>query len=232
MSPQCGRQGIAPQLILGLAIMLLGMLLVLENFGVLEPRRIVRFWPVVLIGVGLMRLYHSVRSRTRPMGHVLLLAGVGLLLVNLGVLRVSQALAVFLLGAGGLMAFRAIQRSSQPDGPAALVTADRDLDLFAFMSYITRGVSSVDFRGGQASAMMGACEIDLRNARIEGGEAVVNVFAFWGGVEMRVPSDWAVEARGMAVLGAFEDSTRLPDDNRQKLIVTGMVIMGGVEIKN
>lgn len=230
MRCQGGRHAVTPQLVLGLAAMFLGLLLVLENFGLLQPRKIVRFWPLLLIGVGLFRLFSSLQSRTRPVGLFQVLLGTGLLLVNLGALKFSQALAVFLLVAGATVAWRAT-RSRGGVLPRMDIDATRDLELFAFMSYISRAVGNPAFRGGQVSALMGACEIDLRGSRID-GEAVLNLFAFWGGVEIRVPSDWLVEGRGVAVLGAFEDRSRRPDDDRQKLIVTGTVIMGGVEVKN
>ena len=221
---------VAPQLRVGLAAMLLGLLLVLENFGVVEARRLVRYWPLLLIGLGLVRLLKSLRSGAGPSGHVLLAIGTGLLLVNLGLVRVSQVLAVLLLATGAVMAWRAYNAPRR--APELALEPGQRLALSSLMSYVSRSNSSPDFRGGQTSAVAGYCEIDLRGARIQGGEAVLEIFAFWGGIEIKVPADWVVEARGTAVLGAFEDSSRRPADDHQKLIVAGMVIMGGVEIRN
>jgi hypothetical protein len=106
------------------------------------------------------------------------------------------------------------------------------LDVSTLMGSVERGMSTQDFRGGSVSAVMAGCEIDLRKASIESHEAVLNAFALWGGIEIKVPSDWTVESRGVAVMGAFEDSSRRPDDPRKKLIVTGYALMGGVEVKN
>jgi hypothetical protein len=57
-----------------------------------------------------------------------------------------------------------------------------------------------------------------------------------GGVDMRIPDDWRVTVRGTPVMGAFENKTRpgKSDDESQKphLIIEGMVLMGGVEIRN
>jgi hypothetical protein len=233
MKHQCGRRGFAPQLVLGLLAMTVGLLLVLENFGMLQGRRLVRFWPVMLIGLGLFRMYHSVRERARPAGHVLMLVGVFLLLGNLGLITPRQGLALVLLVGGSVMALRAT-RPPRTEGLSALPVPgdDADLEVVTFMSYVTRGVGSQDFRGGHLTALMGACEIDLRRARIDGGEAVLNVFAFWGGIEIKVPPDWIVEARGTAVMGAFDDHSRHTGDAGQKLIITGLVIMGGLEVKN
>jgi predicted membrane protein len=79
---------------------------------------------------------------------------------------------------------------------------------------------------------MGGCEIDLRNAQIN-GEAAIDVFAMWGGIEIRVPENWTVIGRVTPLMGGFEDHTRAPQAaSAHRLIVRGMVIMGGVEIKN
>jgi hypothetical protein len=193
----------------------LGLVLVLDNFGLWEARHLVRYWPLLLIGLGLHRVYDSVRRRKPMAGHVMVVLGVFLLLGNLGLITPRQGMALFLLIGGAALALRAARGYR---GPATLGGTD----------YLA---ASDTFGGGQASALMGACEIDLRDARIE-GQAVLDLFAFWGGIEIRVPPDWMVEGRGIAVLGAFEDKSRRPDDGSPKLIVTGLVIMGGVEVKN
>jgi predicted membrane protein len=79
---------------------------------------------------------------------------------------------------------------------------------------------------------MGGVEVDLRQASIAQPEAVLDVFAMWGGVEVRVPGDWEVVNRGWAFLGGFEDTTHHSAGTSKRLVVTGLAIMGGVEIKN
>ncbi|HET8646769.1 MAG TPA: LiaF domain-containing protein, partial [Vicinamibacteria bacterium] len=103
----------------------------------------------------------------------------------------------------------------------------------ALLGGVKRISRATDFPGGSCSAMLGGCEIDLREAAMpEGRTAVLDTLALMGGVEVRVPDDWSVETRGMAVLGGFEDKTRRPLDDRKKLVVTGLAVMGGVEVKN
>jgi hypothetical protein len=80
---------------------------------------------------------------------------------------------------------------------------------------------------------MGGCEIDLRNASIESGDAIIDVFAFWGGVEIRVPMDWTVIVDATPLLGGFDDKTRPPETpSKKRLVLKGYAIMGGVEISN
>jgi len=202
------------RLVFGLGVMLLGLLLTLDNFGLLETRRFVRFWPVLLIAAGLAKLYHCLKSRARPGGYFLIVLGLVLLLVNLGVLGLRLALALFLLAVGAAIVWRAA-RSPVAASLAPVIDPSKHLDVSAFMGSVQRALSAPDFRGGNAWAVLGGCEIDLSKASIEAGEAVINTFAFWGGIELKVPADWMVESRGTALLGAFEDASRRPDDNRK-----------------
>ena len=82
---------------------------------------------------------------------------------------------------------------------------------------------------------MGGCEIDLRQASIAPGtEAVIDVFAFWGGIEIKVPEDWTVITRVVAVDGRRrgQDARAAAGAPHKRLVVRGFVVMGGVAIKN
>jgi hypothetical protein len=77
----------------------------------------------------------------------------------------------------------------------------------------------------------------LRDANID-DEAVLEIICVFGGVELRVPETWAVHSRSLPVFGGFEDKTRQTrvdasaGAKRKTLIVTGVVIFGGLEISN
>ena len=64
---------ISPRLVFGLAIMAWGLLLTLDNFGVIDAGRYWRLWPLLLIAIGVARLAESVRSGFRMSGVVLVL---------------------------------------------------------------------------------------------------------------------------------------------------------------
>jgi predicted membrane protein len=102
----------------------------------------------------------------------------------------------------------------------------------AILGGVSRGNNSSAFRGGDLLAIMGGCEIDLRKAAIN-GEATIDVFAMWGGIELRVPEDWTVVNRVVPLLGGVDDKTRPPQGTTGHLLVLrGFAIMGGIEIKN
>jgi hypothetical protein len=102
----------------------------------------------------------------------------------------------------------------------------------AVMGGVGRSVASTDFVGGDAVAVMGACEINLAGAKIA-NEAVIDVLAFWGGIDIRVPRGWRIDNQVTAILGGVVDKT---DDDvpagAPLLIIRGSAIMGGVEIKH
>lgn len=214
---------ITPRLVLGLAIMLAGFLLAVDSLGLVDAGRIFRFWPVVLIAVGVTKLLGNVTQRSGAF--VWIVAGGALLSLNLGLVSFPRVAAVVLLLVGARIAWKSLvpPRVAEPAGESAL-------DVVAVLGGSKRGAT--DFRGGQVLAFMGGCEIDLRRASMARDEGVLDLFVFWGGAEIKVPEDWEVTNRGLALLGGFVDNTRHPAGAQKRLILTGMAIMGGVEVKN
>ena len=79
------------------------------------------------------------------------------------------------------------------------------------------------------TAIMGGCELDLREARMAGDEAHIAAFALWGGIEIRVPREWLVLNESSALMGGVDDATRPhPGANRPRLVVRGFALMGGI----
>jgi predicted membrane protein len=113
------------------------------------------------------------------------------------------------------------------------------ISIFAALAASKRSSSDSPFRGGDMTAFMGGCQLDLRLASIpRGGEAVIDVFAVMGGLEVWVPQGWAVVSQVFPFMGGVDDK-RLPPleplsspDTRPKLVLRGMVLMGGLVIKN
>lgn len=222
---------ITPRLIFGVCVLMFGSLLLLDQLNVLDARDYLDYWPAALIVLGLIKL---VQPGSKGGAIVLTLAGTGLLLSNLGYLVLDFDLIFpgLLVLAGLSLVFGEIfRRARRKSGEA--VSASSEVDPFAILGSVKRLSSSQSFRGGSATALLGAAEVDLRQARIQGGEAVIDTFAFWGGIEIFVPEDWEVVQRGIPILGGFEDLTRPPlGGGSQRLVIKGMAIMGGVEVRN
>ena len=228
-NPQPTRT-IAPQLVMGLLIVIVGLLFTLENVGVIDADAYIRFWPVALIAIGLVKLWQGTGAGLCG-GFIFLFAGVWLLLQGMGIVTVSlwNLWPMLLVFAGASMVWRGMQGRGANQ---AVADAHSTVSAVAVLAGVNRGSTSKTFRGGDLTAVLGGCQIDLRQASIE-GEAVIDVFAMWGGIEIKVPENWSVAGRVTPILGGYEDKTRpLRDGTTQRLLVRGLVIMGGVEIKN
>jgi hypothetical protein len=112
-------------------------------------------------------------------------------------------------------------------------SSDNTVNLFVVMGGVTRRLMTQDFKGGTAVAIMGGCKIDLRDASISQGDAVIDVLAFWGGVEIKIPEGWTVVPQVFPFMGGFDDRTRpVATATRKRLIVRGLAFMGGIEVKH
>jgi predicted membrane protein len=216
---------ITPRLVIGLAIMLGGLVLALDSLGFVEGGQLFRFWPLALIAVGIVKWISPAPQRMTALFWIV--AGVAFQLVTLGRMSFGGVWAALLFFVGAKIAWKALRPTARPTDPAAA------LDLLQFMGGTKTVVTTQDFKGGQATAVMGGCEIDLRHAAMpEGRAAVLDTFAFWGGIEIRVPDDWEVVSQGNAVLGGFVNNARSVREAKRRIVVTGLAIMGGVEVKN
>ncbi len=256
------RTGDAPQrMIFGLIILVLGVLFLLDKLDLVEMGHLGDYWPLIFVAIGFGKALQPAGSRGRGAGVVFIVVGVWWTLSNLDVVAYDPLhfWPIILILVGASILWRAMQGSGpteaaavpppppgpEPEGatgdfaaPVALpgaggYTPDATLNAVAVLGGVERKSVARDFRGGSMTAIMGGCVIDLRQASIAGGEAVIDAFSLWGGVEVRVPRDWLVVSKGMPLLGAFVDSTTPPPAPTGKvLVVRGVAIMGGVETKN
>ncbi|MET9696066.1 DUF1707 domain-containing protein [Streptomyces sp. NPDC006529] len=84
-----------------------------------------------------------------------------------------------------------------------------------------------------AVAFWGGGEIDLREARFEEREVVIDCVAIMGGIEIVVPPGVEVDVRGIGVMGAFDhrDMAVPAEPGAPRVVVNGLAFWGGVEVK-
>lgn len=233
-TPATGR------LIFGVAVIALGVLFLLDQLGQIDASAVLRWaWPSAILGYGLMRLTGTLCRQHMVSGGIMTLVGGWMLLRTLGVLPygLHEFWPVIIIALGGMMVAGGLRRGGTPgSGGAFGGGGSRDsannVSAFAFWSGVDRKVVTQSFEGGDITAFMGGHEIDLRNAKMAGDTATIDLFVVMGGVEMRLPEDWAVSYDGVLIMGGVEDRTRPPAEVRGKLILKGFVMMGGVEVKN
>jgi predicted membrane protein len=219
------RSGVTPQAVLGVLIITAGVLLTAQNLGWVQAGPLLRFWPVGFIVVG-AAMYARACDRSARVSAGLLI-GVGVWLTGARMLGYSASLGqlwpLFLIGVGVALITRAWQKE-----PGAI--GDQRISDFAFWSGAQRRISSAAFQRADFTAVMGGIEADFREAATA-GEAVIDVFVVWGGIEIRVPPDWSVSNQVVAVMGGAIDKSTGTRDSKHRLIVRGFVLMGGLEVK-
>jgi hypothetical protein len=226
-------QGILPAVI----VIGIGVLFLLNNLNIFFLHDIWRFWPGILIAIGLVKMVDSPLSSGRITGGALVGVGALLLADNLGFLNLSweNSWPLVLIGAGVLMLWN---RLAPPQPGTANIPAgphEGTLNEYALFGGVDRKVISDDFRGGQISVMFGGVGIDLRRAGMRGDSAVIDVTSMFGGVDFKVPPNWIVIGQVVAVFGGFGNKTVQPNADMpgvKRLYIKGTAMFGGVGVKN
>jgi predicted membrane protein len=222
------------RLLIGLWIVANGLILLAGNLGWIDARPLLKhLWPLILVFLGIGMLSQTDRRKGRQSGWALIIVGVWLFVGKLHWIDLNLWQLFFpalLLFVGGMLvrrAFSAPKLSTTGDDHAEFVRS------FAVMSGSELRPVSRPFRGADLSAVMAGIKLDLTDARMESGMATIEVFAFWGGMEIHVPSDWTVTSKVTSFMGGFIDKRRPTVAVPTKtLVINGVIIMGGIEIKN
>lgn len=217
-----------PQLVFGLIVIAAGVLFTLDNLGFVHAENYTRFWPTGLIAIGLLKLSQTRRGPPALVSMFMVVLGAWLLFGELTEYRIhfGDLWPVLLVLFGAYLVWQGVSvRASRPIEGGSMISA------MAILGGVSRGSNTRDFRGADLTAILGGCELDLRNATLD-GEAVIDVFSLWGGIEIRVPEEWIIDSHVVPILGGVDEKTRRPAAGGPHVTVRGFAIMSGVEIKN
>lgn len=230
---------LTPRLLLGLAIALFGVVLVLDRLNLAVAGQVLRFWPAVIVAIGALVFVQSRRVGGGANGVIIMVVGAWLLLNSLGILQVrlwEMFWPMVLIGIGTVLVMQTLRRRTRD---ASGADADDTVNIFAVLSGVKRTSTSARFRGGEVTTFMGGGQIDLRQATIpRGEEAVLDIVAVMGGCEIVVPPSWTIVTPIVPVMGGIEDKRLAPlgvetaGGPAPRLVLRGLVMMGGVSIKS
>ena len=225
----------AQGMVLGAAICVVGLILLLDHMGFIQAGNLWRFWPLLLVVAGVVNLTESGKQ---VWGALLITVGVLFQCDNLGIIhfRIADLWPVAIIAAGAMMIWGSFKARRFKANIAGGVNAMNATSVFGG---VERRVGVKDFKYGSVSAVFGGVELDFRDAEMEGEEAVMDINVIFGGVEVRVPDHWRVEARNQTLFGGYTDTTRGTGNapggtvtGNKTLVITGQVLFGGIEVKN
>jgi predicted membrane protein len=227
----------------GIILVLLGGLFLLDNLDLIyfNVPRIIFSFPSILIILGTIIM---INSRKKNFGILLFLLGVFLLIPRIFPwIHYSSSIVfpiiIILLGVF-IITRRRDYKTSQGFNAfhhekANNLSADR-IDEIAIFGGGEKIVSSENFRGGNVTSIFGGSEIDLTNCKLAEGENVIEILAIFGGNTFIVPKDWNIRTDVFPLFGGFSnkiyrDPTIVVDKDKT-LLIKGVVIFGGGEIKS
>lgn len=210
---------------IGLVLLTLGVFGILDATGALDSSETIdRWWPVAIIGLGLIGMFVDRRISLGP--GIVVVIGFLLLADQQGWTEEDLFGPVLLIGIG-LIVLSGLWRHRQVEGE------HRDSSVVMFGGTKIKDRSE-HFTHGDVSAIFGGATLDLREAHVD-REASVEALALFGGVDVLVPRGWRIALSGTPILGGCEDETEgdgeIPAD-APVLRVHATAIFGGVDVKN
>ena len=209
------------KLVVGLFFAVVGVVLTADNLDLVNADDFLQYWPATLVLIGILKMFDA---GSRMVAVLLIIAGSWLLLYNLDWIGFTlfDLWPLILIGIGVVLVARAV--GVGPQGIALPKSA-------AIVGQKKVAETSKDYRGGNVAAILGGYYLDLTEADITQGPAVLETLAIWGGIEIIVPENWEIIGEVTPIMAGFELKSSGKWDSRKQLIVKGLALMGGIEIK-
>lgn len=211
----------------GFAALAAGAMLLLNSIGLIDIDWVLKsWWPIIFVIAGLVLLLSSLRSWI--VASFLIILGTAYQLEELNLVGFEPWQLVWpaiLILVGMTILVRGFGRGGHASD------SERQ-EVMAIVSGSRVVSTSPNFKEANITALMGGAQLDLRKAGLA-DQVTIDVFTFWGGVEIIVPEDVLVENKTLSIMAGVEDQTSQALDKKTKTVtVKGMAIMGGVSIRN
>jgi predicted membrane protein len=229
----------------GIIILGIGSFLLIKKLDIVDFPDWVFSFGSLLVAIGLLI---GAQSRFKGIGWLILLTiGTFFILDDVESLpfnfrRYSFPIGVivvgaFVLGRALLGPKSDVQQKAWGNQGAGFVMNDEGgedhFDMTTVFGGTKQKIFSKAFKGGQTTCIFGGSEIDLSQADIE-GTVIIDVVQIFGGAKLIMPANWQLKSDVTAILGSVEDKRMVPPSYtpEKKIVLTGFVLFGGVEIKS
>ncbi len=207
--------------------MVAGAVLFLSVIGDVDAGAVLgRWWPLVLIALGLVQV--ATERRLRIGSTALLAIGLLLLASTTGLIDAS---VWPVLGAVTLIALGALVMA--PRSSREVTVAGDDVVGVVVLGARRFIATSSRVRSGDVTVVAASGVVDLSAAGLADG-ARIKLTVVLGGCDVIVPHGWGVRLSGIPLLGMWDNTTRrdLAVEAARTLDVNATVLLGGLEVRH
>ncbi len=108
------------------------------------------------------------------------------------------------------------------------------VDSTVFLNGSDYSYSSKELKGGNLSSIMASNKVILNEADMIGNTLTLNVFAFWGSIELYIPKNWKLNVKCIPIMAGIQHKI-ISDENfvekEKTLTIKGTIIMSNIEFK-
>ncbi|NMM48966.1 LiaF transmembrane domain-containing protein [Marinigracilibium pacificum] len=227
----------------GIIILIIGFAFLLRNLGIdIIPRELFG-WEMIFIAIGTMLL---IGERNKTPGLIFLgIGSISLLNDFIDFPRISWAILwpsiLIIIGTSIFVRHSGLVSSGSKKKVNGDTPSPDTIDDLSLFGGGDRYYDSQAFKGGKMTAIFGGSDIDLTDCKLAPGVHELNVFVMFGGIDLSIPPNWVVKNELSAAFGGYSDKriktdgyivSETGDTERPVLKITGMVLMGGMEIRS
>ncbi|PID57448.1 MAG: hypothetical protein CR986_08900 [Ignavibacteriae bacterium] len=218
--------------IIGIILIVIGCLLFLQNIEIFVFNFNIFSWQFIFVGIGIIILINNKNS------------GLGLFFIGFGILGIFTNFThytlrniildywpVILIIVGVYIIFKRTGNSKRHSSFEEV--NDDSLDKFTIFQDSTLKIKSNCFKGGKLTTIFSDYKIDLRDTDFS-NHAQLDSTTIFAGKTIYLRKDQVVNFRATSIFGGFEDKrlTSLNAEDSNVLVIKGLTLFGGIEIKD
>ncbi len=223
----------------GVAIAIIGLILMLTTMKVLPCIDLEFSWPAILIVIGvLIGFKNGFRNNA---WWILIIIGIANFTPQFMLFgRPSRDFAwpaiVIIVGLAIALRPKRYKYPQQAPPMSSTINTESNLNIDVTFGGKKEVVTSKDFKGGSVAVTFAGCEINLTQADFTEPSAIIDCRVSFGGVEIIVPSHWDIQNEISPSFGSVEDvrtiQTGPNNETKKLLILRGSCSFGSIEIKS
>ncbi|MBN2350660.1 MAG: hypothetical protein JXJ22_17620 [Bacteroidales bacterium] len=221
----------------GLLFIIIGGLLMAGNLGFISInlKEYIFKWQSILIVIGLLSL---TKREGIPFGSILIILGVFFHLrehVDLPITFHQIFWPALIMGIGIIIILSRVLIKPRAFRVDISSTEEEFIDDVAIFGGLERTITTKKFKGGRSVSIFGGTKLNMLNSELAEGTHEIEILAIFGGVQYLIPKEWNVKINVVSIFGGFADKRLISEndvDPSKQLIIRGLAVFGGGEIKN